>query len=168
MNIGMLLLLLMGGGIFVLIFLWGKRINKSWPRKVSEVEREPGVRTFRVFVRARQQVLPGILNNWVDWNSKLGGGPTLIVRVDSFEVAAPQGMMLDSRDPVIESNCAAMWFDDVGWAGTPFGRRRSIHIAGRDHEGGRVELALSPRDGLHEAWAALLNSGVTPSASRPI
>ena len=146
--------------------LWYRRLKHSWPKKISSMEGESGATTFQVFVRSRQHVVPGILNNWVDWNSNLGGGPTLIVRADSFEVVAPQGMMLDSRDLVIESNCAAMWLDDVGWAGTPIGRKRSIHIAGRDQAGGQVELALSLRDGLEQAWQALLNSGVTLSAAR--
>ena len=70
--------------------------------------------------------------------------------------------MLASWDIVIQSEGATMWLDKVGWAGTPFDRKDCIHVAGRDQRGRRIELALSPRDGLQEAWRALLDSGVTP------
>ena len=109
------------------------------------------------FVRARRP-----LNSWVSWNNRFGGGPVLVVRATGLEVSAPQGMMLASRDIVIQSEGATMCLDKVGWAGTPFDRKDCIHVAGRDQRGRRIELALSPRDGLQEAWRALLDSGVTP------
>jgi len=118
----------------------------------------------RAFVRTRRR-----WNSWVDWNSRLGGGPTLVVRADSFEVSAPQGTRLESRHLVLRSNQAAMWIDKIGWAGTCFGRKECIHVAA-EHKTSwidptlsrGIELALSPRDGLQNAWQALLASGVAP------
>jgi hypothetical protein len=111
----------------------------------------------RTLVRARRR-----FNTWETWNNRLGGGPVLVVRPGSFEVSAPQGMMLNSRDLVIQSIGARMWLDKVGWAGTPLGSKACIRVAGRDQRSRRVELALSPRDGLNNAWQALLSSGVAP------
>ena len=104
--------------------------------------------------------------SWVDWNYRYRGGPVLTVRHDSFEVSATQGMMMESRHFIVSSSTATMWFDIVGWAGTPFGRRRSIHIVWRNKRGRKIELALSPDDGLQEAWEALLQSGVTLEVGR--
>lgn len=85
-----------------------------------------------------------------------------MVRAGSFEVAAPQGLRLESRDLVISSEGATMWLDKVGWAGTPLDRKDCIHVSGRDQRGRRVEVALSPQDGLQVAWQALVDSGVSP------
>jgi hypothetical protein len=88
----------------------------------------------------------------------------LVVRPGSFEVSAPQGMMLNSRDLVLQSTGATMWLDKVGWAGTPLGSKACIRVAGRDQRGRHIEFALNPRDGLQNAWQALVDSGVTPRA----
>jgi hypothetical protein len=53
-----------------------------------------------------------------------------------------------------------MSFDRVGWAGTPFDRKDCIRVTGEDQIGRRVELALTPEDGLQNAWDALVKSGV--------
>jgi hypothetical protein len=136
---------------------------------VKAVEQSAGdespIYAGRVFVRTRRP-----WNSWVSWNNRLGGGPTLVVRADSFEVSAPQGTRLEPRHLVFRSRTATMWIDEVGWAGTPFGRKECIHVAA-EHKPGwaemtrsrRIELALSPRDGLEDAWQALLASGVAPS-----
>jgi hypothetical protein len=109
-----------------------------------------------VFVRTRRP-----WNSWISWNGRLGGGPNLVVRANSFELSSPQGMVLESRDVTVQSSEATMWIDKIGWAGTPFDRRECIHVAGRVRRR-RIDLALSPRDGLDEAWKALLASGVAP------
>jgi hypothetical protein len=70
-------------------------------------------------------------------------------------------MKLESRDLVIQSDGATMWLDKVGWAGTRLNQKECIHVLGRDRRG-RVEVAISPTDGLSEAWQALLDSGVRP------
>ena len=127
---------------------------------MSPVDDHTVIYSCRTFVRVRRP-----LNSWVSWNNRLGGGPALVVRATSFEISAPQGMKLESRDLVIQSSGATMWFDKVGWAGTPFDRKECIHVAGRDQKG-RVDLALSPQGGLQEAWQALLDSGVSPSSGR--
>jgi hypothetical protein len=66
---------------------------------------------------------------------------------------------LESRQVTVQSSEATMWIDKIGWAGTPLGRRECIHVAGRDQRR-RIDLALSPQDGLGDAWQALLTSGV--------
>ena len=111
----------------------------------------------RTFVRARRS-----RNSWVSWNNRLGGGPLLVVRPGSFEISAPQGTMLESRDLVVQSDGAKMWLDRIGWAGTPFDRKECIHVAGRDQRGHGIDLALSPQDGMDGARQALLTCGVTP------
>jgi hypothetical protein len=78
----------------------------------------------------------------------------------SFEVSAPQGWIGDSRDLVVESSSATMWLDRIGWAGTPFDRKNSIHIAAEDQTGRRVELALTPDAGLQVLWDALVTAGI--------
>lgn len=124
---------------------------------MTSVDDNPVTYEGRSFVRSRRPY-----NSWVSWNNRLGGGPLLVVRKLDFEVAAPRGMKLESRELIISSNAATMWLDKIGWAGTPFDRRECIHVTGRDQGGRRVEVALSPREGLQGAWQALLNSGVSP------
>jgi hypothetical protein len=124
---------------------------------LSPTDEEQVIYRGRTFVRARR---PG--NSWASWNNNFGGGPVLVVRAGSFEVSAPQGMILESRDLIIQSSDATMWLDKVGWAGTPIDRKECIRVAGRDQKGRRVELALTPVDGLQQAWQAFLNAGVIP------
>jgi hypothetical protein len=134
----------------------------SRERRVSMGVEEPALYVGPVFVRTRWP-----WESWVSWNSRFGGGPILVVKADSFEVSAPQGMLLESRHLVFRSSTATMWIDEVGWAGTRFSRKKCIHVAA-EHKasrielrlGRRIELALSPRDGLQHAWQALLASGV--------
>jgi hypothetical protein len=102
---------------------------------MGSADDDPTIYEAHTFVRARRRG-----NSWVSWNHRLGGGPVLTVRNRSLEVSAPQGMSLESRDIVIKSGEATMWFDKVGWAGTPFARKECIHVAGRDQRGRRVEL----------------------------
>jgi len=125
----------------------------------AEPTNDPVLYSSSVFVRTKRP-----WNSWVSWNHRLGGGPKLIVRTNSFEVSAPRGMLLESRDVTVQSSEAMMWIDKIGWAGTTFDRRECIHLAARDQRR-RIDLALSPRDGLDQAWQALLTSGVTPRAA---
>ena len=85
-----------------------------------------------------------------------------MVRRNSFEGSAPQGWK-SSREFVMESSSATMWFDKVGWARTPFDRKDCIHVASEDEAGRRIELALSPQGGPQPAWEALFTSGVRTS-----
>jgi hypothetical protein len=117
---------------------------------------EAVVYSGNVFVRTKRP-----FKSWVSWNERVGGGPTLLVRRSSFEVSAPQGMMLESRHLVIRSETTTMWLDRVGWAGTWLGRKDCIHLLAKD-EKGSIEVALTPRDGLQRAWQALMDSGVKP------
>jgi hypothetical protein len=127
---------------------------------VTSADEKPALFAGRTFVRSRRP-----RNSWVSWNYNPRRGPELIVRDGSFEVSAPQGMLLESRHFVIQSHDAVMWHDWIGWAGIPVNRKGCIHVAGRDQKGRRIELALTPEDGLDNAWRALLDSGVNPSAS---
>ena len=121
---------------------------------MSTLDDQNVIYSCHTFVRVRRP-----RNSWVSWNNRLGGGPVLVVRPGWFEVSAPQGMMMESRHLLIRSEGALMWFDKVGWAGTPFDRKECIHVAGRDRKG-NVEMALSPVGEMQEAWQALLESGV--------
>ena len=89
----------------------------------------------------------------------------LLVKTYSFEVRAPQGMRLETRDFIIESSDAAMWLDRIGWAGTPLDRRDCIHVVSSDETGSRIEMALTPESGLEPAWEALIQSGVKAKGS---
>lgn len=165
MNVGTLLFLLAGGAVTACFALIAIRTHGSWKTRSSQVSRDAGVNAFRVFVRSRQQFVPGILNQWAIWNDRLGGGPTLVVRGDCFEVAAPQGMMLESRDLVMSSVTAEMWPDKVGlgWGRFAIFAKEGIHVAARDQAGRRVELALTPKDSsIKDLWEALRTSGVSP------
>jgi len=128
---------------------------------VTWADERPALFTGRTFVRSRRP-----RNSWVSWNYNPRRGPVLVVRAGSFEVSAPQGMLLESRHFVIQSDDAVMWHDRIGWAGTPVNRKGCIHVAGCDQKGRRIELALTPEDGPGNAWQALLDSGVKPSADR--
>lgn len=117
---------------------------------------EAVVYSAKVFVRTKRP-----FNSWVSWNDRLGGGPNLLVRRGSFEVSAPRGTKLESRHLVVRSETATMWLDRVGWAGTRFGRKECVHLC-VEGKTKRLELALTPRDGLERAWQALMDSGVKP------
>lgn len=84
----------------------------------------------------------------------------LLVKTHSFQIVAPQGMLLESRDLTFESSTATMRLGRVGWAGTPIDRKNCIHLTAHDDRGRRTELALTPKSGLQAAWEALLGSGV--------
>lgn len=112
---------------------------------------------FECPVLVRQCLHPGA--NWVDWNSKLGGGPRLLIRRGAIEVKAPQGMMLQTRDVCLVAATTSMWHDEIGWAGTALGQRECIHLLGKD-ETSEVELALTAIENLGATWAALVQSGV--------
>lgn len=131
-------------------------MSRAARKKPVSSEAEGARYESRAFIRVKRP-----FKSWVSWNSRLGGGPLLTVRHGSFELSAPQGMMLESRDLVIEAGSATMWPDKVGWAGTRLDRKECIHVVGRDQRG-RVEVAISPRDGIRGAWQALLASGVRP------
>ena|SRR2546421_2110884 len=126
-------------------------------KKLVSSEAEAARYESRAFVRSKRR-----FNSWVDWNSRLGGGPLLSVRDGSFELSAPRGTRFESRDLVIPSDSATMWLDKVGWAGTRLNRKECIHVTGRDQRGRVVEFAISPKGGHREAWQALLDSGVRP------
>lgn len=130
-------------------------------RRLSSGNEASVIYSGRTLVRARRR-----LNSWETWNDRLGGGPLLVVRSGSFELLAPQGMMLNSRELIIKSIHAEMWLDKLGWGGTPLGAKACIRIVGRDQRSRHIDLALSPRDGLQKAWEALVHSGVTPRAER--
>ena len=77
-----------------------------------------------------------------------------------FEVVAPRGMLLESRDFAVRASQAVMRRDRIGWAGTPIGRRDCISIQCRDQTGRSMRLAISPDDGIVGAWDALRAAGV--------
>ncbi len=136
-----------------------ERLNRPLrTRREAEVvfwaRKQPVVYETRGFVRTRRPA-----NTWANWNHHLGGGPRLVVREQSVEVSAPQGMMLESRTIVFSAKTATMWLDRVGWAGLPFGRKDCILIRvprGRHW----IEVAITPVEGLADAWQALQRVGV--------
>ena len=77
------------------------------------IDGQPVIYTGNTFVRVRRP-----LSSWVSWNNRFGGGPVLVVRATSFEISAPQGMTLESRDIVVQSEGTTMRLDKIGWAGT--------------------------------------------------
>jgi hypothetical protein len=117
---------------------------------------QPVIYSSKAFVRRRKMG-----HNWVTWSDKLGGGPTLLVRTESLEVLAPRGTMLESRHIVMAAKDTTMRLDSVGWAGTPFGRKKCIRLSGRDGRF-KVVLAVTPESGIHDAWEALRRAGVRP------
>ncbi|SRR5579884_426949 len=113
-------------------------------------ELQPTIYEDGVLVRAHR-VWRGDAD-WIEWASRFGGGPKLIVSDDKFEVVAPQGMMLSSRDLVIESSTATMWRDRMGlWGFMPVGVTDCIHVEAPDHRFGRMELALTSKGSIQEA-----------------
>lgn len=119
-----------------------------WARK------QPVVYETRGFVRTRRPA-----KTWVNWHYRLGGGPRLVVRQQSVEVSAPQGMMLESRTIVFPTETATMWLDRVGWAGLPLGRKDCIRI---HVPRGRlwIEVAITPDEGIEAPWQSLQRVGV--------
>jgi hypothetical protein len=152
-----------GGAIFGVLVaaLLSYVLIHTWVRQRRNRELDTWVQNQAVIyecaVLVRQCMHPG--GNWVDWSRSLGGGPRLLVRAGAIEVRAPQGMMLDTRDICLRADTARMWRDEVGWAGTAFGRRECIHLVGRDQTA-EVELALSPLSNFEEVWAALRRAGI--------
>lgn len=121
----------------------------------NSVEKRSVLYSGSTFVRTRRP-----FNTWVSWNGHLGDGPVLTIRQGDLRVSAPRGDLLESRDLSVRPSDSVMRKARVGWAGTPFGRRDCIRVEGRDQHGRRLELALSPGDGLQRAWEALLAAGV--------
>jgi len=119
---------------------------------------DPGAVLYsgRAFVRSKRW-FDGVLSAW---NPRLGGGPMLWIWPGGFEVVAPQGMLLESRDFLMPAAQAVMHRDQVGWGGTALGRRDCIAIQGRDDKGRWVRFAISPEDGIGGAWDALRTAGV--------
>jgi hypothetical protein len=151
------------GGIFsfLVIALLAYTLIRTWVRQRRNRELNAWVQNQTVIydgaVLVRQCMHPG--GNWVDWSRNFGGDPRLLIRAGAIEVRAPQGMMLDSKDICLRADTARMWRDEVGWAGSAFGRRECIHLVGRD-ETAEVELALSPLSNFEEVWAALRRAGI--------
>jgi len=115
---------------------------------------QPILYTGRAFVRSRRRG-----STWVSLNNNRNRGAVLIVRRESVEVVASQGMLLESRDILISAPNATMSLDKIGWAGSPIDKKECIRIVG--HTGRRrMELAVTPDTGLQEAWQALLDAGV--------
>jgi hypothetical protein len=95
-------------------------------------------------------------NSWVQWNARLGGGPSLIVRRSSVEIVAPQGMRLESRSYIFPANEAVMRRGRIGLLGFPVRQRDCLRI--RLDDG--TQFAVNPDGDLSEAWNALLAAGV--------
>jgi hypothetical protein len=153
--------ILLGAVIFGTALSFGRlQLRRSRNRPIKAwVQNQPITYSTNAFVRERR------LRAWVNWSSRLGGGPQMIVRTRGIEVSAPRGMVLESRALFLNAEKASMWVDRVGWAGTPFGRKDCIRLCGHD-EGSRVDLALTPDTGIAETWQALLTAGAQQKPPR--
>ncbi len=105
----------------------------------------------RVLVQSRRP-----WSSWVQWNPRLGGGPLLIVRKASVEIAASQGMRLESRCYIFRGKEATMSRDRIGLLGIPIGKRDCLRIK---LDSG-IQFAVSPLGNIDEAWKALAEAGV--------
>ena len=65
----------------------------------------------------------------------------------------------EPQDFVVESPNVTMWLDRAEWAGTPIDRKDCIPGTAPYQGGRRVELALTPENGLQFGWDALVKSG---------
>ena len=133
-----------------------RTVSRRQAGEPASADERPVTYSNVAFVRTRRP-----FNSWVSWNYKPPRRPKLSVRAGSFEVSASQGMLLEPRYFVIQASGATMWRDRVGWAGTPVNRKDCIRVAAHDKRGRRIEFALTPQDGLENAWQALVDSGVT-------
>lgn len=117
--------------------------------------RHPGpVLCGRVSVYSRRR-----WTTWVMWNSRLGGGPTLELRVDSIHLSAPKGILLESRDFSFQPAEAVMWRENFGVLGLPLGKRSAVRLSiGRGIH--RLEVAVIPLDDFDAMWNALRSTGV--------
>lgn len=125
---------------------------KAW------VQSQPMTYSTGAFVRERR------LGAWTDWSHRYKGGPHMIVRTLGIDVSAPQGMVLASRAIYMTAAKAYMSVDNVGWAGTRFGRRECIRLIGKD-AGCEVDLAIIPDSDFKLAWKALVDAGVQLNAA---
>jgi hypothetical protein len=116
----------------------------------------------RAFVRTRRS--PFVPGTWVNWNHKLGGGPTVRVEQNKLHVFAPKGMLLESRDLQILASKASIRRQVLGWAGTPIGRRNSVVVSARQGRR-RVEVAFSAPAEIEDLWCALVTEGFRPGES---
>lgn len=126
------------------------------PRDVDPVGAE-ALRTqtetysVRAYVQSKRR-----WNSWVEWNSRLGSGPQLIVRKASAEIVAPQGWVGAPRCYVFPGAEATMRRDRVGLLGLPIRKRDCLRIK---LDSG-IEFAVSPLGDINEAWSALAHAGV--------
>lgn len=67
----------------------GRQLNAPMTAEPTD---HPVLYSSSVFVRTRR---PG--RSWVSWNHRLGGGPKLVVRTNSFEASAPREMLVESQ-----------------------------------------------------------------------
>ena len=134
----------------------GRRERRNEPLK-AWVRGQPVTYETRAKVRLRAS-----LGGWVAYKNSFGG-VQLVVRTKGIEVSlrGVGGRLVPGVERFLSGGESTMAEDEIGWLGSPFLRRRCIRLSGRDRNS-RVDLAISPKGGIDEAWQALLDAGVTP------
>ena len=96
---------------------------------------------------------------WTSWSNRYSGGPVLTIRGSGIQVLAGQGMVLESRNLYFDAAHTKMWTDNVGWGGTPIGRKACIRLLSGEGRL-RIDVALTPEVGIEAVWVALQEAGV--------
>jgi len=173
-----LLIVLVVCAMFVVV-IWAAIAGRG--RSLITSERPPELRDQPPILSSRTLVRQYRMYQWVEWNSRYGGGPQLTIRPKVVEVSAPQGFVREPRTIRLRSDGCSIWLDRVGLWGLPFRRRECIRLVAKAAEGSvdlapsphwvggvvaldTVDLAITPDCGIDVALKALVQSGCHPRA----
>jgi hypothetical protein len=161
--------------VLVVVVVWagiaGSHRSLIASERLPELRDQPPILSSHALVRQYR------MYQWVDWNSRYGGGPQLTIWPKVVEVSAPQGTVREPRTIRLRSEECSIWLERVGLWGMPFRRRECIRLVAKVGSvdpapsphwvGGvvaleTVDLALTPDCGIDVAWNALVQSGCHP------
>ena len=141
--------------IAVIVIAVARQEIRSVRNKTLEswVRNQPVSYSTRALIRLRGDAGIG----WVSMKNPFGGAQ-MVVHTRGIELSLVGGI---GRGRFLPAEGSTMFVDHMGWGGTTIAERECIRLSGHDASG-LVEVAISPKGPIGEAWQALLLAGVQP------